>query len=81
MHSPSYLIFEEKARRIFLAVVAFHQMRGWLLIVETVVVAWSHLKRKVMREKNSRTVSFAKNEMPNTTWKSYMRNRNSAVHQ
>ena len=31
--------------------------------------------------KNSQMASFAKNNMPNTTWKSYARKRNSTVHQ
>jgi hypothetical protein len=31
--------------------------------------------------KNSQMASFAKNKMPNTTWKSYARKRNSTVHQ
>src|SRR5258708_1074250 len=31
--------------------------------------------------KNSQMASFAKNNMPNTTWKSYARERKSTVHQ
>jgi hypothetical protein len=31
--------------------------------------------------KTSQMASFAKNNMPNTTWKSYARKRNSTVHQ